>query len=840
MTFFRSRSPRRSHPRALPAEAFRLRPTAGAGVLHCALLGVGMAVAAMPALAQPAGAAALPAGEVRKTFDVPQGPLDTALDRFARTAGVNLSYDAALIAGLRTAGLSGTHSVAAGLATLLAGSGLQAVAQPGGGYSLRKAAAPTAAAGAPAAAQAEAALPTVRVTASSELMPGDLPKPFAGGQVARGARVGALGNADMLDTPFAITSFTDEFKQNLQARTLTDILKYSVSVQTPQAISNPQNDIINMRGLRNSTAMATFDGLPGLFSRLPPIEAFERTEVLLGPSAFANGRASNLNIGGSVNLVPKRGTDEPLTRLGLRYESDSIFGTSLDVGRRFGVDNVFGVRVNTVYSDGNASMEGSPRTVRLGSLALDYRGEQVRASVDVIHRKLSHRTIDFLGLAPGLPVPKAPDAGKSFIARGAHSWHEMNVAVARAEWDFAKNWTATAAYGFSHVPRDRQLAISSTIADAAGRITGTAGEYTYEDKRHSTELSVRGRVDTGGVSHRVSLGLTRFTMSERASFPARVPVGEGNLYVSSNAHFPSTYPVAVVPSRDLNTAVTNGAFISDEMGFLNDRLRVTLGLRRVALESNSFNATTGAQNPNGYDSSVVSPALGILYKVSPKTSVYANHVEALEPGIVVPPPLQNAGQVMQPLKSKQTEAGVKFELDSAAVTFALFEGQRGNQYADMQRLIFVQDGRQRVRGFELSYFGEPVRGLRLYGGLTGIDAVVKNSPGGTLNGKTAISVPDYTLTASLDWDVPGVPGLALTGGLIRTGPVWLDAMNTQRVPAWTRLDAGVRYASKLAGKNVVWRFNVENLADKNYFMGDLTSLYIAPPRSFLASATIDF
>ena len=69
-------------------------------------------------------------------FDIPAGPLDRALDRFARTAGVNLTYDPALISNKVTSGLSGRHDISAGLMLLLAGSSIEVIRQPGGGYTL--------------------------------------------------------------------------------------------------------------------------------------------------------------------------------------------------------------------------------------------------------------------------------------------------------------------------------------------------------------------------------------------------------------------------------------------------------------------------------------------------------------------------------------------------------------------------------------------------------------------------------------------------------------------------------------------------------------------------------
>src|SRR5690606_26575737 len=52
-----------------------------------------------------------------------------------------------------------------------------------------------------------------------------LSKPSAGGQVARGGRIGILGTQDNMDVPFNITSYTNELIQDQQARTIGDVLK---------------------------------------------------------------------------------------------------------------------------------------------------------------------------------------------------------------------------------------------------------------------------------------------------------------------------------------------------------------------------------------------------------------------------------------------------------------------------------------------------------------------------------------------------------------------------------------------------------------------------------------
>jgi iron complex outermembrane receptor protein len=71
---------------------------------------------ATPVIAQTADA-------VRR-YDVAAGPLDRALTAFAQQSGQQILYPAALVAGRRSPGLSGSHSAESALAALLRDTGL--------------------------------------------------------------------------------------------------------------------------------------------------------------------------------------------------------------------------------------------------------------------------------------------------------------------------------------------------------------------------------------------------------------------------------------------------------------------------------------------------------------------------------------------------------------------------------------------------------------------------------------------------------------------------------------------------------------------------------------------
>lgn len=133
-------------------------------------------------------------------LDIPAQPLDSALTDFAEQAGIRLLYDASLTRGVGgSSALKGDYSVSDGLQQLLQGSGLTFSIGADGTVTLI-----------PRPADddvLELSATTVSGQADGRR---DLPSEYAGGQVARGANIGLLGNQDMQDVPFAFSSYTSE------------------------------------------------------------------------------------------------------------------------------------------------------------------------------------------------------------------------------------------------------------------------------------------------------------------------------------------------------------------------------------------------------------------------------------------------------------------------------------------------------------------------------------------------------------------------------------------------------------------------------------------------------
>jgi iron complex outermembrane receptor protein len=139
----------------------------------------------------------------------------------------------------------------------------------------------------------------------------------------------------------------------------------------------------------------------------------------------------------------------------------------------------------------------------------------------------------------------------------------------------------------------------------------------------------------------------------------------------------------------------------------------------------------------------------------------------------------------------------------------------------------------------------PLRGLRLLGGLTLLDASQQVTQGGKNQGKDVIGVPDTQLNIGAEWSVPGVQGLNLNARTVYTSKQYADGANTQQLPSWTRLDIGASYAARILDRNVTFRARIDNVTGKAYWAsagGYPGSNYLiqGAPRTASVSATIEF
>ncbi|VVO41503.1 TonB-dependent receptor [Pseudomonas fluorescens] len=682
--------------------------------------------------------------------------------------------------------------------------------------------------------------------------PSDLPPAFAGGQVARGGQLGVLGNQDIMDVPFSVASYTEQLIQDQQAEDVADVLLNDSSVRQASGFSN-QAQIFMIRGLPLFGDDISYNGLYGVLPRqIMSTDALERVEVFKGPNAFINGVSpTGSGIGGGVNLQPKRAGDLPTRRFTTDINDEGRIGEHLDIGQRFGEDNRFGARVNLAQREGDTGIDHENQRSKLFALGLDYRGDALRISGDFAYQKQRvNGGRNTVNLGTATHIPDAPSADTNYAPSWGFTEIEDTFGMLRAEYDLNDNWTAYAAGGAKHT-REVGRYNSTTLVGNDGSSTTTGSFIPHDEDNKSAMAGLNGRFATGPVSHRLNFGLAGIWTEQRSAFDFDLTRYANNIY----------HPVEVpapgpgFANGDLNdpgivgkTFMRSGA-VSDTLGFFDDRLLVTVGLRRQQLVTQGFAYGTGTRTSK-YDESITTPVYGIVFKPWEHVSFYANRIEGLAEGPTSPTSAAgrvviNGNQAFAPARSKQLEAGVKVDMGTYGASLGVFRIEKPSdgytEIVDATTARFVREGEQVNKGVELNVFGEPVSGLRLISGLTLMDSELKKTQGGLNDGNHAIGVPTFQFNASADWDVPGLQGVALNARMLRTGGQYADAANNLSLPTWNRFDAGARYAFKVQEKDVTLRFGVENLANKKYWEsaqgGYLTQ---GEPRVAKLSGTIDF
>lgn len=763
----------------------------------------------------------------RRSYQVPAGSLSAALTRFAGLSGVNLSVDPALVSGRSSSGLSGEYGVEEGFARLLQGSGLQLQPMGDRDYML-----------VPIPDGSSLELAPTSILGTTGLYDGDT---YAGGQVARRGSQGLLGSRDFMETPFSMTTYTQDAVKNQQARTLGDLIASDPSVRA----TNPAGGRYEQFTIRGFSLFNSDVAYNGLYGVLPTytidMEMADRVDIFKGPTQLINGISPRGSVGGGINVVPKRATDKDINSFTGNWASDSQAGGAVDVGRRFGEDNKFGIRFNGVKQSGDTEWDHQSVDREMAVLGLDFRGERLRLSTDIGHTERdTDAPQERVQVAANAPVPSANDVRRNY----AQSWSKASTndtfGTVNAEYDLSDNVMLYGGMGARKSNHDF-LRHAVSVTNAAGDFLVLPRDFTRDENVRTYTAGVRNWFQTGSVSHEVNLAASYFYM-DFENGGARYAQGRSNLYNPVQTPTPS---VQTRPDPKVYTENRfSGVALSDTLGFFDDRLLLTLGARWQRVKVDDWN--NGVKGRTAYDEEKISPSGGLLFKATDKLSLYANYMEGLSQGKVAPSTSANDDEIFPPFISRQVEVGAKYDAGAFAVTAAVFRIKQPAYETNAITTVFGPNGKRQNTGAELSMFGEPLKGVRLLGGVMYIDSKLQDTTNGATNGNRAPATPKYNVNLGAEWDVPGLEGLTLTSRGIYSSSQYLDTSNVKEIDAWNRVDVGARYAFKVDDKHITLRANVENVADKRYWSSAGASddsepgLTLSTPRTYLLSATVDF
>lgn len=647
---------------------------------------------------------------------------------------------------------------------------------------------------------------------------------------------GALGNRSQLETPFSTTVVTAADIQERQVNKLGDVFALDASVTDNSASYGAWASYLSVRGLpldwQNSYRI---DGKPFLsYVTTLPYDHFEQIDLLKGASGFMYGFGSP---GGLINYVTKRPTDEPVRSVELGYVSKGLLREHVDLGGRAGDDGRFGYRLNVTHNEGNIYNGGSLYQTA-ASLALDARLTDKLSwdfqSIYQDRKVIGQEPTIYAGQLAGseLPSPVRND-NRKLVGEGPYADNAFRYYSTGLNYQLASDWTLRTDYTYNST-RTRRNESVLFLQNQAGDYDDYRSDYGEAYAYNQWQAMVQGKFATGPLKHQVVIGASwQKQKNDYSSNGVYQLQGTGNLYTqNANTYYSDG-------SLDLYRAaeITQKALFASDTVDLTGGWSVLGGLRYTNYEQQGFDPD-GTRSAHYKKNGVLTPTVALMYNFTPQTMAYASYIEALEPGSSVGNTYQNFGELLDPLKSKQYELGVKTSHADWAATAALFRIEKKSEYANEANEL-VQGGKSIYQGLELSASTRIATYWNVGGSLMLLDSEYKK--GSDYIGNRVAGAPKFVAAAQVAYSVPQLPGLKLRADVKYTGTTMLGASNRVEAPDYAIVNIGATYDTRLYGYETTFRAGINNVADKRYWLYQSPDYVKAgDPRTYSLSASLRF
>ncbi|MDR3569022.1 MAG: TonB-dependent receptor [Syntrophobacteraceae bacterium] len=642
--------------------------------------------------------------------------------------------------------------------------------------------------------------------------------------------VGPWPDLKLQDTPYSISVMSSDLMDNLQVTSINDVWKYDPYTQL-YIPSSRLGDNFYMRGYYNNLVLQ--DGLP-MYGSFQPIEDKEAVQIMTGVVGFMYGIGSPAGV---VNYVTKRAPDQPLANITVGYTEDTDRYIHGDFGGPLDKSGNLGFRFNAVAEDGQTYLQDSTLNKWLLSGSLDWAPtDRLKLDLDLssYYNDQKGMQVSFAATNNG-PLNSLNasliDPYKLYGQQWSFEKDQYTQGGAILKWNINDTFTLRAAVREQY-SSDNRLNVNANTFNWSN---GTYKESIYQigdADFHNT--STYGYLDssfcTGPISHKLTTGVSyaREVVFANPDHTATLNI-PGTFYINNPAQVPEPFfAIDTLPMTKYYSFDYTNLVAGDEIKF-TDKWSLLVGVNEANLDETILNLNTGGISSQ-YDKSKPTPAAAIMFKPIPFVTTYFSYLQALEPGGSAPDtynglPVKNAGVIMPPSVDDQYEAGAKATLfDRLFLTVAWFDLQQANSYVDPATLYYVQSGQTDTKGVELTATGKILPNLRIFGGATFQHAQIAddaNAP--QLVGTWPTGVADQIIKASLEYDIPKVPGLTLTFGTYHTGSWWSyystrTRANMYLLPPVTTFDLGARYETRVYDHVTIFRLNVSNITDNHYWM----------------------
>ena len=677
------------------------------------------------------------------------------------------------------------------------------------------------------------------------------------GYVADAGAAATKTDTPIIETPQSISVVTRQQMDDQQPQSLNEALRYS-----PGVIPETQGTASNFWSgsslqLRGFTPAVYQDGLQDDATGNDLLDPYfyQSVEVLSGPASVLYGQASP---GGIVNVTSKLPTSTPLHEVTFgvgnydRYQTGFDFGGPLDQGgqwlyRLTGVGATQDTQTSwikhkriaiapavTWHPDQNTTLTLLTHFTYNPAVG-DY--SNVPASGTVLWNPKGKISSDF---SPGDPNFNKTEQRISMI--GYQFQHRFNDI-----WEFQQNLRFTD-------NRNQANMIWPLGLEADGE---TLDRYAWIRRESSRSYLVDNRLkaqfDVGSLQNTLLMGVQYSRLRENWTWGSNMNLPPINVF-NPVYGVPIQGPDPSSLTSEQNWAKQTGVYLQDQINL--NHWRFLFGVRQDWVDEKQTGSSSSLDLANQPDSKLTWRT-GVVYLFDNGLAPYASYSTSFQPQFG---DITTSGTAAVPTTGQQYEVGLKYQPvnTSSLLTLAAYNLTEQNvpETDPLNPGFVVQVGEIRSRGVELSDRISLTDSFNLIASYTYTDSKYARSDlvttgvygvAAAVQGKYQYGVPrnsaslwaDYTLHDSV------LNGLGFSGGVRYVGYTYGDNVNSFRVPAFTLLDAAVRYdmgAANPALHGLKLQLNVANLLDKSYIAACTSGsdCNFGVRRTIYASATYDW
>ena len=617
---------------------------------------------------------------------------------------------------------------------------------------------------------------------------------------------------------------------------------------------------ISMRGSQIQAFRNGFNVVASYWGPLTEDMSYvDHIEFVKGPAGFM---VSSGDPSGLYNVVTKKPTGQTKSEVSLTAGSFGLYRGTLDLDGKLSQNGKLLYRLNVAgqskksfrdFEQNNrysiapvVSYQIDDQTKLTAEYTLQH-AEMTNVGSYYIFSKEGYATTprNFTQTAPGLPLTKIDDHSL-FV----NLTHQMN-----------ENWKLTAAASYFNYQQEGSSSWANRV-DPNGKMIRYVGIWDAKSDMALAQAFVNGTVYTGPVTHRILAGIDLSNKNYAADW------GQSHDLDTDAEPFDNFNPNYGIPSNgfpvfdrsvDLQTrARTAGGIMTsqsssfyaqDELGFLENKLRLTLAGRYTFIKQYYYGGTEAKR---------FTPRAAISYSIDEETSVYGLYDQAF---IAQSAARLVSGGEVKPITGNNLEFGFKKDWGKDGnwnTTLAVFRVLKNNEASaaagstPANPMSFLL-GQKRSRGIEFDLRGEITPSLTLTANYALTDSRVLKVGADAVNAGTEIAVGDiipgyakHTANAWLSYKLiaGALKGTGIAGGFTyladRETDTWGESII--RLEDYFKVDAGLFWENNKLRLNL----NVFNVMDKYLYSGSYDSYQKAyytqaeAPRNYRLSLNYKF